>query len=149
MMRVEFVTAEHKHEQIGADLWQLREPFVARVTCEEWPEPLLIVVPGGYKTDFESVPRVLLLAYWLIKGKARRSATLHDYLLDLINGKLAEAQRTLLLPFVPPREWIDRLFYSAMIAEETNAMARELAYMGVTAYTAFLNSRGAANGGTA
>ena len=148
MMRVEFVTAEHKHEQIGADLWQLREPFVARVTCEEWPEPLLIVVPGGYKTDFESVPKALVFAYALIKGRARRSATLHDYLLDLINGKLEGWQRTLLLPFMPEREWIDRLFYSAMIAEGTNALARELAYMGVTAYTAFLNSRGAANGGT-
>jgi hypothetical protein len=50
---------------------------------------------------------------------------------------------------MPAREWIDRLFYAAMLEEKTDAIARELAYMGVTAYTAFLNSRGAANGGTA
>lgn len=88
----------------------------------------------------------LLFAYALIKGKAMRSATLHDYLLDLINGKLADWQRTLLLPFMPSREWIDRVFYAAMLEEGTNPLAREMAYFGVSAYTAHISQRGEDNG---
>lgn len=137
-MIVEFITSEHKFEQIGRDRWRIKEPFVARVVCDEWPEPILIVVPGGYVTDFESVPKILWWAYLLIKGRARRSATLHDYIIDLTQGELDERLRTSLLPFVPRREWCDRLFHAAMIAEKTPALARETAYMGVSAYTAFV-----------
>lgn len=138
-MKVEFITSEHKFEQIGPDKWRIVEPFVARVACDEWPDPVLVVVPGDYVTDFESVPKVLFVAYALIKGKARRAATLHDYVIDLTQGEIDDRLRTSLIPFVPKREWIDRLFYAAMVAEGTPAMARELAYMGVSAYTAFTN----------
>jgi hypothetical protein len=140
-MKVEFITGEHKFEPAGPDKWRIVEPFVARVVCDEWPEPILIVVPGGYETDFESVPRILFFAYKLIKGKARRSATLHDYVIDLTQGEVSERLRTSLIPFVPPREWIDRLFYFAMKTEGTPAIARELAYAGVSAYTAIKGGR--------
>ena len=147
-MKVEFITARHKLGWIRRNRWRHDEPFVARVTCDEWPEPILVVIPGDYETDLESVPRLLFVAYVLIKGRFSRGASLHDYLLDLIQGELDDRLRTSLLPFVPSREWIDRLFYAAMTAEidlpdrnRTRALdilARETAYMGVTAYTAFL-----------
>lgn len=140
-MKVEFVTNEHKFEQIAANKWRLLEPFVARVVCDEQSEPILVVVPGGYETDFESVPRALVLSYTLIKGKARKAATLHDYLLDHNSGKLDDKLRTRLLPFTPTRQWIDKVFYYGMVAQGTNAIARELAYAGVSAYTA-LTTRG-------
>jgi len=135
-MKVRFITNEHKHDSLEPNLWMIREPFVGEVTCDEWPDPILIVVPGGYKTDFESVPGILVLAYMLIKGKARRAATLHDYLCDYINNALPVEQQTNLIPFMPTRQWVDKVFYAAMVAEGTSAIARELAYAGVTAYTA-------------
>ena len=147
-MNVEFITAEHKLDWIAPNKWIHYEPFVARVICDEWPEPILIVIPGGYETDLESVPRQLFLAYWLIKGRFPRGASLHDYLLDLIQGDLGERMRTSLIPFVPTRDWCDRMFYAAMTAEialpernrtrAADLLAREAAYMGVTAYTAFI-----------
>lgn len=140
-MKVEFVTAEHKFDRLGPDRWIIREPFVARVVCDEWPEPVLVVVPGGYETDFESVPRVLFLAYALIKGRAQRAATLHDYLCDFIQDGLTERLKTSLVPFMPTRAWVDRVFHAAMVAEGTPALARELAYTGVTAYSAFIKRR--------
>lgn len=39
----------------------------------------LVVVPRGFVTDFASVPRVPG-AYWLVGGRAKWEATIHDYL---------------------------------------------------------------------
>lgn len=137
-MKVTFKTGLLKFEKLGPDNWRILEPFVAEVECDECLERITIVVPGGYTTDFESVPKALIFAYALIKGKARKAATLHDYLLDHIYGKLHADLETNLLPFKPTRGWIDRLFYDAMVAQGTNLLAREMAYMGVSAYTALL-----------
>jgi hypothetical protein len=38
-----------------------------------------ITVPAGFRTDFDSVPR-LPLAYWLTKGRTLRGAVIHDWL---------------------------------------------------------------------
>lgn len=45
------------------------------------------VVPGGFKTDLDSVPRVPLV-YALFKGRATKSAVIHDYLYVKRKGKL-------------------------------------------------------------
>lgn len=137
-MKVAFKTGLLKFEQLGPDNWRIIEPFVAQVECDEWHEPVIVCVPGGYTTDFESVPKALWWAYMMIKGKARKAATLHDYLLDHIDGDLHADLTTNLLPFKPGRVWIDRLFYDAMVAQGTGLLARETAYMGVSAYTAFV-----------
>lgn len=147
-MIVEFITAEHKLRWIRPNRWRHDEPLVMRVVCDEWPEPVLVVIPGGYETDLESVPRLLFAAYVLIKGRFPRSASGHDYLLDLTQGHLPERLRSSLLPFVPTREWIDRFFHAAMAAEialpgrdrwrAADFLARQTAYAGVAAYTAFV-----------
>lgn len=146
-MKVEIVTSDLKVEASGTNDWKLLEPLVFRVACKEWPEPFMVVVPGGYVTDFESVPKLLFVAYLLIKGRFKRAATGHDYLIDLGQGEVEEKLRTSLLPFMPTRAWCDRFFRAAMIAESAmpgrdtsrlaDAIARETAYAGVSAYTLF------------
>ncbi|WP_024803833.1 DUF1353 domain-containing protein [Nocardia sp. BMG51109] len=60
-------------EEIDASSWRLREPLEYRGRHEDF------VVPAGFRTDFASVPRVLI---WLIPryGAYTRAAILHDYL---------------------------------------------------------------------
>lgn len=146
-MKVEIITGDLKVEAIASSDWKLLEPLVFRVTCEECPEPFMVVVPGGYVTDFESVPKLLFVAYLLIKGRFKRAATGHDYLIDLGQGEVAEKLRTSLLPFMPTRAWCDKFFFAAMQEEsampgrDTNkyvdAVAGGVAYAGVSAYTLF------------
>ncbi len=145
-MKVDIVTRELKVEALGTDDWRLLEPLVFAVTCKEHPEAFRVVVPGGYVTDFESVPKVLVFAYALIKGRFKRAATGHDYLIDLIQGEVEEKLRTSLLPFVPTRAWIDDFFLAAMQVESEmrekkqpvrDWLARTTAYAGVSAYTLF------------
>ena len=134
-MKVTFKTSDLKVKALDADNWELLEPLVAEI--DDNGVLRLVVVPGGFRTDFESVPKALFLAYLLIKGRARMAATLHDYLLDVIHGKLPNQTRptTILLGMTPDRKWIDSVFYEAMKAEKTPWYARELAYAGVSAYS--------------
>lgn len=134
-MKVDILTPTLKVEAVDGQNWRLLEPLAFRVDCDEWPQPFEVVVPGGYVTDFESVPRVLVLAYALIKGRARRAATGHDFLIDWIQNEVDGALAPSTVPFRPTRAWIDRFFYAAMVAEGTGFLARATAYVGVSAYT--------------
>lgn len=136
-MKVDILTPLLKVEAIDDQNWRLLEPLTFRVTCDEWSEPFEVVVPGGYVTDFESVPRLLVFAYVLIKGHARRAATGHDYLIDWIQNEVAEPLRPATVPFRPTRAWVDSFFHAAMLAEGTGFLARNTAYLGVSAYTLF------------
>lgn len=69
---------------------------------EHWvlTKPLVygdIVVPAGFPTDKDSVPRVPF-AYWLFKGRSRRPPVVHDYLYASQAG----------------RAYADRVFLDAM-----------------------------------
>lgn len=101
---------------IGQGRFELVSPFVALVQ-EDGQRDRTIVVPAGFVTDFESVPRTLPFAYAAIKLTAVLSSILHD--------------------FIPRSTWGDRVFYFAMIAEGTPAAAREMAYAGVALNTAW------------
>ena len=138
-MKVTFKTSNLKVESIDGGNWRLLEPLVAEISDDGVTR--IVVVPAGFVTDFESVPRLLVFAYALIKGKARMSATVHDYLLDVIHGKLPNqtTPTTILLGMTPDRKWIDSVFYAAMQAEGTPWYAREMAYMGVSAYSLISN----------
>jgi len=140
-MKVAILTPHLKAEALDSQHWRLLEPLAFRVTCDEWPEPFEVVVPGGYVTDFESVPRLLVFAYALIKGRARRAATGHDFLIDWMRGEVAEPLRPATVPFRPARAWIDRFFHAAMVAEGTGFLARNTAYLGVSAYTLFTGGK--------
>lgn len=74
-MRVAILTPHLKVEAIGTESWRLLEPLAFRVECDEHPEPFVFAVPGGYDTDFESVPKLIFWAYLLIKGRFKRPAT--------------------------------------------------------------------------
>lgn len=72
---VGFVRGSLVVEQLDATFWRLREPVVyqgARETFE---------VPAGFRTDFASVPRLVV---WLLPryGVYTRAAILHDYLVE-------------------------------------------------------------------
>ena len=54
--------------------WRLNKALIYETTAEK-----LIIVPGGFETDFASVPR-LPLAYLLTGDTAHRAAVLHDWL---------------------------------------------------------------------
>lgn len=73
-MKVEFLT--ELDVRVVPQGWMLLLPFEAKLIdeAEEW-----LVVPAGFMTDGASVPR-LPLAYMLFGGRARKAATLHDYL---------------------------------------------------------------------
>lgn len=145
-MKVAILTPHLKVEAIGTESWRLLEPLAFRVECDEHPEPFVFAVPGGYDTDFESVPKLIFMAYVLIKGRFKRAATGHDYLIDWIQGEVpAHLQPS--LPFRPRRAWIDSFFDAAMLAESRlpgreaqplrDWLARRAAYIGVAAYTPF------------
>lgn len=108
-MKVEFVT-ELRTGYLGNGTWRLTEPFVVRIDGEPY------VVPADFVTDLDSVPR-LPLAYWLVKGRATRSAVLHDFLYTIQK----------------PREWADEVMLEAMKVEGLNAFMRRTIWLGVRA----------------
>ena len=65
----------------------------------EWPAPP-VVVPVGYKTDLDSVPRIPVF-YSIFKNRTRYAAVIHDYLYSVGND----------------RKEADRIFLAAMEAE--------------------------------
>ena len=108
-MKVEFIT-QLRMEYVGGGTWKLLTPFVARIDGEPY------VVPAEAETDLDSVPR-LPLAYWLVKGRAIKSAVLHDHLYALQK----------------PREWADAVMLEAMKVEGVNSVMRRLIWAGVRA----------------
>ena len=67
-----FVDGDVVVRQVDAKQWELRSPWPTR-------EPRASPVPTGFRTDFASIPRLVV---WLIPryGLYTRSAILHDYL---------------------------------------------------------------------
>ncbi len=108
-MNVEFST-QLRTEYQGNGTWKLLSPFVARIDGEPY------VVPEGFVTDLDSVPRIPL-TYWLVKNRAIQSAVLHDYLYSV----------------QLPRKWADEVMLEAMKEEGVNPFIRKLIWAGVRA----------------
>lgn len=108
-MKVEFLT-QLRMEYIGDGTWKLLSPFAVRIDGEAY------VVPEDSETDLDSVPR-LPLAYWLTKGRATKSAVLHDHLYELQK----------------PRAWADAVMLEAMKVEGVGSVMRNLIFAGVRA----------------
>lgn len=51
-----------------------------------------VSVPGGFDTDFASVPRLPFM-YWLLGGRANQAAVIHDYLYRTAIVTRAQADR--------------------------------------------------------
>jgi hypothetical protein len=75
------------------------------------------VVPGGFKTDLDSVPRVPLV-YALFKGRATKAAVLHDWMYTTKKGKFLA----------------DKTFLEAMKAEGVKFVHRFAIYLAVTLF---------------
>jgi hypothetical protein len=90
--------------------YRLEHPFPVRI------DGILIVIPKGFESDLDSVPR-LPLAYWLMKGRAFKSAWLHDFL--YATGA--------------PRKYADEAIKAGMEAEKVGAVYRTFIYGGVRA----------------
>lgn len=102
-LRVEVTDVE------GRDV--LIEGFAVSIETEYAKEYL--VIPEGFYTDYDSVPRMPLV-YWMLKNRARKSAVVHDYLYYTQRGRV----------------FADEVFYAAM-KNETNAFYRGLIWAGV------------------
>ena len=88
-----------------------------------WPDP--IIVPGGFKTDFASIPRIFTPIHPK-DGKHRLAAVVHDYLcrLDGFNRKLA-----------------DKIFYEAMTVLGVRKARRAAFYIAVRIFAIFGRSK--------
>ena len=81
-----------------------------------------IVVPKGFRTDLDSVPR-LPLAYWLTKNASVTGAVVHDYL--YASGRIGDFRIT--------REQADEVFLEIMDEEGVSWWRRRLIWLGVRA----------------
>jgi hypothetical protein len=109
MMRVEFLSELDVRVVHGG--WVLLAPFESKVYYHDTTE--WITVPAGFMTDGASVPR-LPMAYMLFGGRARKAATIHDW--------LYERRRN--------RAFADAVFLAAMENEES-AFVRGFMHAGV------------------
>lgn len=91
--------------------WTLEMPLVFASSMG------VIVVPGGFETDFASVPR-LIVTYAFVGNTAHAAATVHDYL-----------YRTPEEPFT--RKDADDVMSEAMVATDIPGWRRGLIYAGV------------------
>lgn len=94
---------------LGPDEFQLAEPFAVQTADATY------VVPAGFISDLESVPRVPVI-YALFKNRAPYSAILHDWLYETR---------------IVSRAVADRLFLAAMKAEGLPWWMRRAMYAGV------------------
>ena len=94
---------------LGPDRFELADEFAVKVA------DFTVVVPAGFVSDLESVPR-LPVVYALFKNRAPKSAILHDYL-------YATREH--------PRDVADRIFLDAMEAEGLAWWMRRAMYAGV------------------
>lgn len=95
----------------GRGLWKLDKDFMfySDIVHE------LIVVPAGFTTDFESVPRVPVF-YVLTSDCGHGASTIHDYLYR--NKIFTRSQR-------------DNIFYEAAVASGTPKWRAGLSWLGV------------------
>jgi hypothetical protein len=87
--------------------------------------PDLIVVPGGFKTDFASIPRIFTPIHPK-DGKHRLAAVVHDYLCRLEGF---------------PRKLADKIFYEAMIVLGVRKTRRMAFYIAVRIGAIFSRKR--------
>ena len=74
---------------LGDEQWQLMRDF-------EYEHPSgTIRVPHGFIFDFDSVPRIPVVYAWL-KGRAHKSAVIHDWLYAMQSVSRKEADRIFL-----------------------------------------------------
>ena len=92
--------------------WVLVEPLIYRSKQLMW-----VRVPPGYPTDLDSVPRVPFVYAWL-KGRAVRSAVVHDWLCYCGHD----------------RAIADRVFLDAMKKEGVHAVNRRIIFAAVRLY---------------
>ena len=104
-----FSALEYRH--VGPNAWQLTRTFMY------FGEDYTIVVPFGFITDGDSIPRVPVL-YALLKGRSVRAATVHDYLYSTQAGKA----------------YADKVFLAAMKDEGLPARRRYPIYWGVALF---------------
>ena len=72
-MLVTFLDRLHVREGSRPGRWVLIQPFGCQI------DDRLVTVPADFETDLDSVPRIPV-AYTVLKGRATRSAVLHDWL---------------------------------------------------------------------
>lgn len=96
--------------------WRVLAPLIWR---EAGPPVVEYVVPDGFSTDLDSVPRLPVI-YLLLKDRARAAAVLHDWLYT-IGGR----------PGAPSRAEADRVFRVAMAATHVPFWQRWLIWAGV------------------
>jgi hypothetical protein len=104
-----FSTLEYRH--LGPNKWLLTKPFMY------FGDLNTVVVPSGFVTDLDSVPRVPFL-YAALKGRSIRAATIHDYMYKSQLGK----------------KLADRTFYKAMGHENIPNRRRLPIYWGVVLF---------------
>ena len=104
-----FSALEYRH--VGPNAWQLTRTFMY------FGEDYTIVVPFGFTTDLDSIPRIPFL-YALLKGRSVRAATVHDYLYNTQAGKA----------------YADKVFLAAMEDEGLPARRRYPIYWGVALF---------------
>ena len=87
-----FLTAV-KAEQLGVDRFKLLESLAYQSDLLK----IIVLVPKGFITDFESVPRWLPVVYAMLQGEAHAPGVIHDYLYQThkagdvgINRKMAD-----------------------------------------------------------
>jgi len=105
-------------QYVGHGEWQLTEPLLYFGLDNP------IVVPSGFTTDLDSVPR-LPLVYAVFKGRAVRAAVVHDYLYETQRGK----------------SFADRTFLKAMTHEGLPARWRYPIYWAVVLFGSPIYSR--------
>lgn len=80
-----------------------------------------IVVPQGFVTDYDSVPRLPFM-YWILGGKRHKAAVVHDYLYS--------AQCSAMLA-LRGRAWADQVYRDILRAEGVGAVVAGIMYVGV------------------
>ena len=65
---------------VGYGRWKLTKSFM------DFGDAWTVIVPEGFTTDLDSVPRVPFL-HAMLKGYTVRAATIHDYLYNTQRGK--------------------------------------------------------------
>jgi len=101
------------HEYTADRKWRLRDPLFY------YHKTGTIIVPTGFVTDMDSVPRIPLV-YAAFKGRAVKAAVIHDYLYSEQLGK----------------EFADRIFLDAMGHEGLPARVKYPIYWAVALFGA-------------
>lgn len=103
----------------GRGVWTLVEPLRYSANSGQ-----IFEVPAGFKTDFASVPRILLI-FDAFGDRANLAATLHDWL-------YAKNPTTGEHP-VPSRDVADSLIREAALAQGCDQVVADVLYAGVRA----------------